>query len=106
MEDCTAVDWRADDDQLTELVMRKRGRISKLAYWGRRRSVLYCSLTLTTFLVAGGGFCGDVGVWGGFWGAGGPPLFFLGGMRGGRAVGRGGGGRKGAGGPAARGGRK
>src|SRR5712664_1950773 len=39
-------------DYPTSLVMRKRGRISKLAYWGRRRSVLYCSLTLTTFLVA------------------------------------------------------
>src|SRR5438445_13607779 len=39
-------------DYRTSLVMRKSGRISKLAYCGRRRSVLYCSLTLTTFLVA------------------------------------------------------
>ena len=39
-------------DYPTSLVMRKRGRISKLAYCGRRRSVLYCSFTLTTFLVA------------------------------------------------------
>ena len=51
----TAVIVRArygERDYLTSLVMRKRGRISKLAYCGRRRSVLYCSLTLTTFLVA------------------------------------------------------
>ncbi len=39
-------------DYPTSLVIRKRGRISKLAYCGRRRSVLYCSLTLTTFWMA------------------------------------------------------
>ena|SRR5207248_2342034 len=39
-------------DQPTWLVIRNSGRISKLAYCGRSRSVLYCSLTLTSFFVA------------------------------------------------------
>ena len=39
-------------NQPTWLVIRNKGRMSKLAYCGRSRSVLYCSLTLTSFLVA------------------------------------------------------
>src|SRR6267378_4023587 len=40
---------RSGGAYLNSSVMRKSGRISELAYWGRRRSVLYCSVTLTTF---------------------------------------------------------